>query len=152
YLRLNGVSTQTPTTNVNITFPTSTPVSGVPTPATPYPENISVSVTRNHPTAFWPLVGINNVNMYDAGSAHAARGMIDVMLSLDTTNSMQDQFGDLRSAVDQFVIAMNPSSSDPRSARIGLARFQGESCSDQQGHNPRVYNCRSDYSVLSNLT
>ena len=152
YLRLNGVATSTPGTNITITFPTSTPVAGATPPATPFPENITVAVTRNHPTSFWPLIGISSVNMVDVGSARAARGMIDVMLSLDTTASMDQEFPALRAAVTAFVNSMNPSSTDPRSPRIGLARWQGETCNDESGHNPRVYNCHSDYRVLSPLT
>src|SRR5262249_8391495 len=63
YLQLNGVDPNAANTNVQITFPTSTPISGVPTPATPVPENIKLQVSRSHATSFWPLVGIPQVSM-----------------------------------------------------------------------------------------
>jgi Flp pilus assembly protein TadG len=148
YLRINGVATSA-TTNINITYPTSTPVAGIPTPVVPPAVNISIKATRSHATAFWPLVGVNQVNMSGSGSAHAANGMIDVMLSLDTTNSMAAEFPALQAAVVDFVNAMNPQTSDPRSPRIGLARWQGESCSYRASPTPNYYNCTSDYTQLS---
>jgi Flp pilus assembly protein TadG len=152
YLNANGVVAAAGDTTVNITFPVSTPAAGMTPLATPVLENIRLDVTRNHATAFWPLVGIPKVNMVAGGSAHAARGLIDVMLSLDTTNSMSAEFPALQGAVSDFVDAMNPSVADPRSPRVGLARWQGETCTDDSSHSPRVYGCQGDYSVLIPLT
>jgi hypothetical protein len=164
YLRLNGVATTTPGTDINITFPTSTPVPGMPTPAIPIPavlENITLQVTRDHPTAFWPLVGISNVSMNGGGSAHAAHGLIDVMLVMDTTGSMvsSGSIPELQHAVAGFVSAMNPNLGDPRSARIGLAHFQGlKGCQwaqDSNGNNiyPAISgSCQDDYTLLTGLT
>jgi Flp pilus assembly protein TadG len=148
YLGLNGVATST-TTNVQITFPTSTPIAGVPTPIIPLNENISITASRSHPTAFWPLIGINSVSLTNSGSAHSARGMIDVMLSLDTTSSMSGQFAALQAAVVGFVNAMNPQTADPRSPRIGLARWQGQSCNYDVNATPQYSGCTNDYSQLT---
>ena len=83
YLRRDGFATQTPGTTISFTFPTSTPVAGS-TPSS-VRENIVLNVTKNHPTYFWQIVGLGNIPLPGSGSATSARGMVDVMLSLDTT-------------------------------------------------------------------
>jgi Flp pilus assembly protein TadG len=152
YLSLNSVGTATPGTNISITFPTSTPVAGIPTPATPVVENIDIRVSRTHATSFWRLVGINNVTNQDGGRAQAARGLIDVMLVMDTTNSMvaSGSIPAEQAAVADFVGAMNPTLSDPRSPRVAMARFQGTSCS-LTIHNV-IISCTDDYTLLTGLT
>ncbi|GAC1324556.1 MAG: hypothetical protein NVSMB2_22740 [Chloroflexota bacterium] len=152
YLQQNGVATATPGTNISLTFPTSTPVAGTPSAIV---ENLSVSVTRNHATAFWPLVGINSVSMRDAGGAHAARGMVDVLLSLDTTYSevYTGSFTSIQNAVVTFINTMNPSTTDPRGPAIGIARFGGIKCTyDNQGNGNYVMPCADDENVLIPLT
>jgi Flp pilus assembly protein TadG len=140
YLAANGVATATPGTNVTMAFPTSTPLPGATPPAVV--ENMSLSVTRRHATAFWPLVGLPSVTMNDAGAAHAAHNMVDVMLSIDTTgslvlsNNLQDLTGGLpgyggttvQDAVAAFITQMNPTTGDPRGARIGIGRYAGVKC------------------------
>src|SRR5216684_1407248 len=128
YLAANGVATATPGTNVVMTFPTSTPVGGAASSAVI--ENMTLNVTRNHPNAFWPLVGINSVNLQGAGGAHAARSMLDVVLSLDTTGSLVNShnlsdstlgvtYTTIQDAVTAFINAMDPTSGDPRGPKIG---------------------------------
>jgi len=179
YLRLNGVATATPGTNINFTFPTSTPVPSQ-TPSS-VKENMQLTVTRNHQTFFWPLIGINSVNMQGSGGARAARAMTDIMLTLDTTASMylagfiadppRNDFQALRDAVEAFINQVNPSTSDPRGPKIGIARFAGIKCAwkrngagstadeDQyidvrSSGDPNEYDtgCTDDYTVLTNLT
>jgi Flp pilus assembly protein TadG len=108
FLELNGVTAGQGTT-VNMAFPTSTPVPPSLTPG-PYLDNLRISVTRDHPTAFWPLIGINNVSMNSSGSARAARGMVDAWLSLDTTFSMvmTDSMDALRDATKAFINELIP--------------------------------------------
>ncbi|HEY0580825.1 MAG TPA: TadE/TadG family type IV pilus assembly protein, partial [Chloroflexota bacterium] len=134
YLTTNGVNIGSANTTVNITFPTSTPIAGVPTPTTPIPvDNIQMQVTRSHQTAFWPLIGIPQVTMSNGGNAHAARGLVDVMLSLDMTYSMEltGSIQSVRDAVVSFVSQMRPSTSDPSGPLIGIARFAGIKCDYQ---------------------
>jgi Flp pilus assembly protein TadG len=131
YLRRNGIATQTPGTVVDIRFPTSTPVPGVTPVATMPVDNITIDVTRQHPTVFWPLIGINNVNFAQGGDAHAGRSMLDILLVFDTTPSMVDgsspnSLEKARSAAVAFINAMNLTPGDSRGARIAMARFQGE--------------------------
>ncbi len=114
YLSANGVAAATPGTNVTMTFPTSTPVGANP-PSTII-ENMSLNVTRNHPNAFWPLVGINSVNLQGAGGAHAARSMLDVVLSLDTTGSLVTSH-----AVPKSALAATPVSSAPSTVAASRA-------------------------------
>jgi hypothetical protein len=91
----------------------------------PLYENMTINVTRNHLTAFWPLIGLPSVNLNSTGGAHAARSMLDVVLSLDTTgslvlsNNVTDNvqgltYTTIQDAVSAFINAMNPSSGDPR--------------------------------------
>jgi hypothetical protein len=155
YLTANGVTAGAGTT-INMTFPASTPVPGQPTPVSPAYENITLSVTRNHPTAFWPLVGINSVTMRDAGSAHAARNMVDVMLSLDTTGSevISGSLASIQAAVGAFVTTMAPNAADSRGPQIGIARFAGIQCQYDVWPNDTNYNqgCVNDWALLTPLT
>ncbi len=155
YLRQNGIASATSGTIVTFAFPTSTPAAG----ATPSPlrENLTVTVTRDHPTDFWPIIGINQVTLQGSGNGRAARGMVDVMLSLDTTGSevIAGSFPSIQQAVVDFINQMNPTTSDPRGPRIGIARFAGIKC-DYNASG--VYGgsgtppCTDDMTVLSGLT
>jgi hypothetical protein len=104
-------------------------------------ENMTLNATRNHPTAFWPLIGINSVNLQGSGGAHAARSMIDVMLSLDTTGSLvisqnlsdfvqpgQSGWTTVQDALLAFINAMNITSGDPRGPKVGIGRYAGIQC------------------------
>jgi Flp pilus assembly protein TadG len=156
YLAANGVGTATPGTNVLITFPTSTPAAGVATPATPILENIGLTVTRDHKTAFWPLAKINQVSMSGGGGAHAARGMVDVMLALDTTYSQvaTGTFPSIQSATAAFIESMNPSTSDTRGPQVGISRFGGIKCryDPLDPGNTYIAPCQDDWNVLTPLT
>jgi Flp pilus assembly protein TadG len=153
YLQNNGVDTTSTSTTYSITFPTSTPVAGVPTPATPIPDNLKLSVSRQHQTAFWPLIGVPQVTVNGGGQARAARGLIDVVVAIDTTLSEQlsSSIPQLQNATDQFVQAMAPDASDPRGPRIAIVRFQGKKCSqwpDGFG-NYKTSSCVDDVTVLT---
>jgi hypothetical protein len=138
YLGQNGFATATPGTNIVITFPTSTPV-GI-NPPSAIIENLELKVTRAHPTAFWPLIGISSVNLRGAGSAGAARNMLDVMLTLDTTGSLvlSSNLYDytvgsggttIVDAAQAFSNAMVSPVPDPRGPKVGIARYAGVKCS-----------------------
>jgi Flp pilus assembly protein TadG len=153
YLQYNGVDTTSTNTTYSITFPTSTPVAGVPTPATPVPDNLKLSVARQHQTAFWPLIGVPEVTVNGGGQARAARGLIDVVVAIDTTLSEQNSqsIPQLQNAADQFVQAMAPDLADPRGPRIAIVRFQGEKCT-QWPDNFGTYktsSCVDDVTVLT---
>lgn len=141
YLADNGYATQTPGTIINVTFPTSTPVpSTTPVPSvTPPAEAVHVDVTRSHPTAFWPLVGIPSVNLHGGANAHAGRSMLDIVLSLDTTGSLVlsnnlydytlSQGGTtIQDAVAAFINQINPTPGDPSGPKIGIGRYAGVQC------------------------
>jgi len=158
------------------------PGAGTPTPVATVYTGISVNVTRNHPTAFWPLVGVPQVTLHNAGAAQGASNMMDIMLAMDTTGSLV-LTGDLTdtgmgktgttlsSAITNFVQQLNPTSTDPLGPKIGIARYAGIKCSwkdlnsdgniDVYGDNsqPNEYtktqtgtSCTDDVTVLSNLT
>ncbi len=175
YLAQNGVATATPGTNVVFAFPTSTPVGANP-PSSAL-ENLTLNVSRSHPTAFWPLVGIANVNMQGSGAAHAARNMLDVMLTLDTTGSLvlSNNLYDytmnaggptIVDAVTAFITQMIPTTADARGPKLGIARYAGIKCtwSDTNANsNMDVYTasapvseyrapCIDDDTVLTSLT
>jgi hypothetical protein len=132
-------------------FPASTQVPGGPVLPAQY-DTIQLSVTRNHPTFFWPLVGVSNVSLHDSGFAHAARNMVDVMLSLDTTGSevISGSFQNIQDAVGAFVSTMNPTTTNPRGPQIGIGRFAGIQCQ----YNGANYNvgCVNDFYLLSKLS
>jgi hypothetical protein len=178
YLSANGYPTAMPNTIFAVTFPTSTPVIPGGTSST-IKESIHLKVTQQHKTFFWPLVGIPSVNLQGSGGAHAARAMTDIMLSIDTTGSMylngkdaspsRNDFLALRNAVQGFINQVNPSTSDIRGPRIGIARFAGVKCAWQRSGtgadgdafidvrssgNPNEYDtaCSDDMEVLVRLT
>jgi Flp pilus assembly protein TadG len=149
YLQANGVSGNA---TVTMAFPTSTP----PAIAGSY-ENIQLQVNQNHPTAFWPLVGINSVKLSDGGNAHAARNMVDVMLVLDTTGSevISGSLTAIQQAVGAFVSNMAPNTADSRGPKIGVSRFAGIQCQYDTAHgHPSNYDqgCVNDWYVLNSLT
>ncbi len=128
YLRINGYETTTPGVTISYEFPTSTPFVAGGTPGS-IRDNIVVTVNKVKPTFFWLLVGVNNVNINATSGATASRGLVDVMLTLDTTGSMGPAgIAALQAAVRDFVFQMNPSTANPRGPRIGIARFQGLGC------------------------
>jgi Flp pilus assembly protein TadG len=180
YLSDNQVTSSNST--IQVTPVPWVPGAGTPTPVATVYTGISVDVTRNHPTAFWPLVGVPQVTMHNAGSAQGARSMLDVMLSMDTTGSLVVT-GDLTdttqgvtgtqliNAILGFVQQLNPTTSDPLGPKIGIARYAGIKCSwkdlDSDGYidvyldgsHPNEYtksysgtSCTDDATVLSNLT
>jgi Flp pilus assembly protein TadG len=154
YLSANGVSTATPGTTVSMVFPASTAIPGLPTPVVPQYENIQLTVTRNHPTYFWPLIGINSVTMREVGFAHGARNMVDVMLTLDTTGSevLTGSLTSIQQAVGAFVTTMNPTAANTRGPQIGIARFAGIQCQYDPVTGDYNQGCVNDYQLLTPLT
>jgi Flp pilus assembly protein TadG len=163
YLNANHIDSTS--SNIVITVLPYSPPAPTPIPATTIYDSLSLTVTRNHPTAFWPLAGINSVNITGSGVAHAARGMVDVMMALDVTgseyqsgslpNAANDTSQDwpIQEAVVQFVLQMRLQASDPRGARVGLARFAGlAGCTHNTAYDPPNYNCSQDAHLLSGLS
>jgi Flp pilus assembly protein TadG len=152
YLNSNHVDTTNAT--IGITALPYVPPAGTPTPVTPIYDGIGVDVTRNHSTAFWPLVGIPNVTLHDAAQAHGARTMLDVTLVLDMTYSevMSGSIADIENATASFIQSMHPTVGDPGGARISLARFGGvKNCT----FSPPLWigtGCTDDYTLLTPLT
>jgi Flp pilus assembly protein TadG len=151
YLAQNGFATPTPGTNISMTFPTSTPVGANP-PSTVI-ENMTLNVTRNHPNSFWPLVGINSVNLNGQGAAKAQHSMLDIMMSLDTTGSLVSShnltdattgqyYTTIQDAVTAFINQINPTTADNRGPKIGIGRYAGVQCtwvdSTGSGHTGTV--------------
>ena len=137
YLAQNGFATATPGTNVTMAFPTSTPVGS--NPPSSLIENMTLSVTKNHPTSFWPLVGINSVTMSGQGGAHAQHSMLDIFLSLDTTGSLvlsgnlydfttSSGGTTVQDAVTTFINQINPVVTNNRGPKIGIGRYAGIQC------------------------
>ncbi len=132
------------------------PPAGTPTPNPVVYDGISVNVTRDHPTAFWPLIGVPQVTLQGSAQARGARTMVDVMLSLDMTLSevITGSIADISSASAAFINSMNPTQGDPGGARIALARFGGQSsCSGWNGALLKYGSCSgSDYTLLTGLS
>ncbi|MFN8523136.1 MAG: TadE/TadG family type IV pilus assembly protein [Chloroflexota bacterium] len=97
-------------------------------------DQITVQVTKTTPSLFWKVIGINNFNVNAQSKAVAAGGLVDVMLVVDTTNSMNTVYGtvngmvELRQAAKDFVNQMSPSASLPYGPKVGMAWFQGTTC------------------------
>lgn len=96
------------------------------------------------PTRFWRVIGVNSTTLNRTATAIASGGMVDVMLSLDLTASMDVNGTDmpnLRDAVVAFINQMQLSTTDPRGSQVGIARWAGTVCSWTRG-NP-VANTRT---------
>jgi Flp pilus assembly protein TadG len=160
YLDLHGYRTDGQTT-INVTFP--------PSPTTGAIESVRIAVTRTRPTYFIRLIGINEAAVAANATAAVDRRLIDIMLSLDLTGSMElsgtSDLQQLRRAVVDFVNKIDPSTADPTGPKVGIARFAGVKCQwmssgpgdtfiDLNGPSGSEYRtpCTDDKSVLTNLT
>jgi Putative Flp pilus-assembly TadE/G-like len=131
--------------------------SGMPNPV---PVGIHVEITRSIPATFSRLIGIKQLTATGFATGAAGVGPVDVMLALDTTGSMGSTgFNAEQNAVHDFVQAMNMVKGDPKSVRVGMARFQGAVCGDTNpGGVDSTVSCSGgsapfdDATVLSTLT
>lgn len=96
-------------------------------------DTMQVTGTLIKPTSFWKVIGINSTTLTRTSTAVASGGMVDVMLSLDLTKSMEmsgyDDIGNLQDAVVAFINQMQLSTTDPRGSQVGIARWAGTVCS-----------------------
>jgi Flp pilus assembly protein TadG len=107
-------------------------------------DTMQVTGSIVKPTSFWKVIGINSTTLNRTATAVASGGMVDVMLSLDLTGSMDVNGTDmpnLQAAVVAFVNQMQLSTTDPRGSQVGIARWAGTICSWTRG-NP-VANTRT---------
>jgi Flp pilus assembly protein TadG len=96
-------------------------------------DTLQVNGTVLKPTSFWKVIGITSTTINRTSTAVASGGMVDVMLSLDLTKSMElsgtDDIGNLQDAVIAFINQMQLSTTDPRGSQVGIARWAGTVCS-----------------------
>jgi Flp pilus assembly protein TadG len=122
YLDRHGYRTDADTT-VAVTFPIG---------AGGMIESVAVAVERTRETYFVRLVGVEEVEVDARATAAVDRRMIDIMLSLDLTGSMElsgaNHMQNLRDAVEAFADQVNPSIGDPLGPKVGIARFAGVMC------------------------
>jgi Flp pilus assembly protein TadG len=159
YLALHGYVAAADTT-IGISFP--------PSPGTSATETVAIAASRVKPTYFIKLVGIDNVTVSGNASAAVDRKLIDIMLSLDLTGSMDapatNDLNQLRGAVVDFVNKIDPNAANPNGPKIGMARFAGVKCEWMSsgpgdtfidiGPGPSEYRspCTDDKTILTNLT
>ena len=100
-------------------------------------DTMQVQGTVVKPTSFWKAIGINSTTITQSATAVSSGGMVDVMLSLDLTGSMElsgtNDLENLRDAVDAFIDQMQISSTVTRGTRMGIARWAGLKCSWYRG-------------------
>ena len=100
-------------------------------------DTMQVSGTVVKPTSFWKVIGINNTTITQSATAVSTGGMVDVMLSLDLTGSMEmsgtNDLVNLRNAVDAFIEQMQLSTTVDARDRMGIARWAGVNCSWWRG-------------------
>jgi Flp pilus assembly protein TadG len=155
YLSRHGYVTDADT-SVSVTFPVG---------AGGAVESVAVHVDQTRDTYFVRLVGVDEVELGAQATAAVDRRMIDIMLSLDLTASMElsgaTHLPALRDAVAAFVNIVNPSPSSPLGPKIGMARFAGVMCQWNRrdadltidlDNGEYVGPCADDMSVLHNLT
>lgn len=142
-------------------------------------DTMTVVGTVALPTRFWRVIGITTTNLNQRAVAAAGAGMVDVMLSLDLSGSMElsgtNDLGQLRAAVVAFINQMQIDPTDPRSTKVGIARWAGARCSWWRGYSGGALNqgadwdtnidfdrgpggqeystpCNGDYTVVTGLT
>jgi Flp pilus assembly protein TadG len=116
------------------------------------PHSWQVQTSKLVQLTFGAVIGIPNQCVTAGAIAEAGMPLLDVMLSLDTTGSMTmtgaHDFDELRQAVVDFINQMNPDPSNPRTTKLGLARFK--CVFDDWGRY--VEPCQDDATLLSPLT
>ncbi|HZO28535.1 MAG TPA: pilus assembly protein TadG-related protein [Chloroflexota bacterium] len=116
---------------VTFTFSSSASVKGASN------DTMQINGTVVKPTSFWKAIGINSTTITQRATAVSTGGMVDVMLSLDLTGSMEmsgnDDLGNLRNAVNAFIDQMQLSTTVTRGTRMGIARWAGVNCSWWRG-------------------
>jgi Flp pilus assembly protein TadG len=102
-----------------------------------YYDRMRIDGTVVRPTSFWKVIGINSTTLNRTSTAVSSGGMVDVMLSLDLTGSMElsgtNDMGNLRVAVDAFIDQMQIHPTNPRGTRMGISRWAGVNCSWTRG-------------------
>jgi Flp pilus assembly protein TadG len=100
-------------------------------------DTMQVNGTVVKPTSFWKVIGINSTTINRTSTAVASGAMVDVMLSLDTSGSMErsgtDDLGQLRDAVVDFINQMQVDPANTRGTQVGIARFAGIKCRWDRG-------------------
>jgi Flp pilus assembly protein TadG len=100
-------------------------------------DTMQVNGTVVKPTSFWKVIGINSTTLNRTATAVASGGMVDVMLSLDVSGSMErsgtDDLGQLRDAVVEFIMQMQVDPANARGSQVGIARFAGIKCRWDRG-------------------
>jgi Flp pilus assembly protein TadG len=118
------------------------------------PQTWQVTTSRQVKLTFGSFVGAPTQCVQATAEAKASSEMLDIMLSLDTTKSMTlsgpNDFQYLREAVVKFIEQVNPDAANPRSSKVGIARWAGLQCVYSGGSytNP----CKNDLTVLSDLS
>lgn len=113
-------------------------------------DTMQVRAVRVLPTRFWRIIGINSSTLDQRATAAAGSGMVDVMLSLDLSGSMErsgtDDLGQLRSAVVAFIDQMQVDATQPRGTKVGIARWAGIKCSWYRSwnNNPNDFGADGD--------
>jgi Flp pilus assembly protein TadG len=141
YMALHGYvrSTSGPTTavgytTINYAFSAS--------PGQTTTDTITVTASRVTSTYFWKAISINTVTISGSSKAAANGAMVDVMLTLDLTGSMElsgtSDLAQLQQAVVDFINQMNPDATQPYGAKVGMARWAGVGCSWARGLAPNT--------------
>ena len=99
-----------------------------------------LDLSRPSDTAFMSLLGIRTISLGASATSQYATTMVDVIISVDTTGSMNGPSGctagvnckidALKDAAVDMVQDLNLTPSDPLTLRAGLVRFDGEVCYD----------------------
>lgn len=156
YLTLHGYTHGVSGTTVSITYSSSL--------GTAYMDTITIQVDKSWPAYFWRMFGVQNLSSRGRAVAMPGSGLVDVMLSLDLTGSMElsgtNDIPQLQQAVADFVTQMNPDPAQPLGPKVGIARFAGKYCSwmrngdgDTRVEQPEYMTpCYDDKGVMTNLT
>jgi hypothetical protein len=118
-----------------------------------------VQTSKLVPLTFASALGIPAQCVSASAQSIADLKMMDIMLSLDTTYSMElsgtNDIPALQQAVVDFVHELNPSSTNPNSPKVGIARFAGIKCNWTHNAQTNKWDsgtCADDKNVLSDLT
>ena len=128
-----------------------------------------LTLSRESDTYFLRLLGMRTISLGAAATSQYVSRMVDIIISVDTTGSMEEMVSGvrkidaLREAAKDMVLDFDMNASEASSLRTGLVRFDGELCyadgtlwqwevDVDPGDNQYPVSCIDDSETLQPLT
>ena len=158
YLQLNGFDTAADTWTANCLLDALNKLT-----------IFQLTLSRESDTYFLRLLGMRTISLGAAATSQYVSRMVDIIISVDTTGSMEEMVGGvkkieaLREAAKDMVLDFDMNASEASSLHTGLVRFDGELCyadgtlwqwevDVDPGDNQYPVSCIDDSETLQALT